>query len=145
METKECGTCHEVKPIEKFSRKRGKWSSKCKDCHNKYYREYWKNTDAYEKHKSRVAESRRANPYREQARKYGTTVEKVEEILTANDGLCLICNEREAVCIDHCHKTLEVRGGLCSLCNAGIGMLGDSPERLLAAARYLGGSIPSVL
>lgn len=53
-------------------------------------------------------------------------------------GQCAICNERpERLVIDHDHETGEVRALLCAKCNAGIGLLGDSPDLLTAAADYL--------
>ncbi len=45
-------------------------------------------------------------------------------------------NDRR-VSIDHNHDTGAVRGLLCISCNSGIGSLGDSRDRLLAAAAYL--------
>lgn len=40
-------------------------------------------------------------------------------------------------CFDHCHVGKRFRGLICSSCNSGLGLFGDSPERLLAAAEYL--------
>ncbi len=39
--------------------------------------------------------------------------------------------------VDHDHGTGHVRALLCSPCNAALGLMGDRPERLEAAARYL--------
>lgn len=38
---------------------------------------------------------------------------------------------------DHNHGNNKARGWLCTKCNVGIGLLGDNPEILKAAARYL--------
>jgi len=78
--------------------------------------------------------TRRAN-LNADARRYGLTV---EEMLTMRRAPCAICGStKELNCIDHDHRTDEVRGTLCRGCNAGIGSLADSPERLRAAADYL--------
>lgn len=39
--------------------------------------------------------------------------------------------------IDHDHETGVVRGVLCAACNTAIGLLGESPERIIAAAEYV--------
>jgi len=51
---------------------------------------------------------------------------------------CYICNSKD-ICIDHCHKTGDVRGVLCNNCNLGIGLFKDNVERLRKAIKYLGG------
>lgn len=38
---------------------------------------------------------------------------------------------------DHCHTTEDFRGTLCSHCNFALGLLQDSPERILALHEYL--------
>lgn len=50
---------------------------------------------------------------------------------------CAICGGTANLVIDHCHRTGVIRGVLCSSCNAGLGMFGDSTERLVAAIEYL--------
>lgn len=77
---------------------------------------------------------------------YGISLDTYNDMVQAQDGLCLICNMPETrrfrgstlrLSVDHCHETGNVRGLLCSACNKGIGMLGDDPARLLAAVEYL--------
>ena len=75
-------------------------------------------------------------------KKYGITVDQYRIMLEVQSGLCAICRRlptrsRKLLCVDHCHETGRVRGLLCSACNTAIGLLGDSRERLLAAADYL--------
>lgn len=58
----------------------------------------------------------------------------------ADPAFCEICGVTEAtvtLCVDHNHETGMLRGLLCNNCNAGIGLLGDSADRLEAAAKYL--------
>ena len=55
-------------------------------------------------------------------------------------GKCWICqgdNGLKALCIDHDHKTNNVRGLLCNLCNRAIGLLRDDPELIDKAAEYI--------
>lgn len=63
------------------------------------------------------------------------------------DGRCQSCGrtQQEAapgrkfhgLSLDHCHDSNRLRGFLCGPCNAGIGMLGDTAERLAQALAYL--------
>lgn len=77
------------------------------------------------------------------ADRYGITSEQYEEMVRAQGGRCAICGtdnpgrKRTKWAVDHCHKTGRVRGLLCTKCNPGLGYFQDSPELLLAAARYL--------
>lgn len=78
---------------------------------------------------------------------YGIAREEYEEMDCAQSGVCAICEQPEtrlhrsgkvkALSVDHDHDTGAVRGLLCSACNTAIGLLGDDPDRLVAAAFYL--------
>ena len=59
-------------------------------------------------------------------------------------GACDICGKSEnpggrfnEFHIDHCHDSNRVRGLLCAACNTVLGLMGDDPARLRAAADYL--------
>lgn len=39
--------------------------------------------------------------------------------------------------VDHCHVTGRVAGLLCRACNTAIGLLGESSERIVRAAKYV--------
>jgi len=75
--------------------------------------------------------------------RYGLNKAKYDTMLQEQNGVCAICKatsfgiEGRRWAIDHDHKTSKVRGLLCHSCNAGIGLLKDSPEILKAAAEYL--------
>lgn len=66
--------------------------------------------------------------------RYGITATEADEMKKSG---CNICGDTHNLHIDHNHDTGEVRGVLCKGCNQGIGLLGDSPDRLRAAAQYL--------
>jgi predicted nucleic acid-binding Zn ribbon protein len=74
---------------------------------------------------------------------YGMTTEQYDALMTAQGDRCAICGSGEWIGkgkrphVDHDHETNRIRGILCGNCNNGIGMLGEDPARLRAAADYL--------
>ena len=80
---------------------------------------------------------------------YGITLERYDEILAAQNGVCAICERKTSggpskmnyLHVDHCHDTKQVRGLLCHKCNIGIGHLNHDPITLVAALKYLGYSL----
>jgi len=50
---------------------------------------------------------------------------------------CEICGSTCRLCYDHNHITNKFRGTLCSNCNVAMGLMQDSPERLITASLYL--------
>lgn len=74
---------------------------------------------------------------------YGLTLDKYEEMLASQEGLCAICRRPESQAnrknlnVDHNHSTGEVRGLLCSLCNRAIGYFQDDISILMSAVSYL--------
>ena len=69
---------------------------------------------------------------------YGLSPGQYEEMLEEQEHRCLICNSlSDVLCVDHNHKTGEVRGLLCKPCNLLIGQSGENIERLMRAADYL--------
>lgn len=111
-----------------------------------------------EREKARTNEWFRANKVkvaiRERKRlckKYGITQEQYEQILAEQGGVCAICRKPpsdKSLAIDHKHiegfdllppkeKAKLIRGLLHSNCNVLLGLVGDNPEQLEAAAAYL--------
>jgi hypothetical protein len=78
-------------------------------------------------------------------KKYGIDIDTYEVLLARQGGRCAICRTGEpggptpdsAFHVDHCHASAKVRGLLCRSCNTAIGLLGEDPDRLAAAAAYL--------
>ena len=81
-------------------------------------------------------------------KEYGITADQYDEMWGQQDGLCAICCQPETrinpvngkvgmLAVDHCHVTNGVRKLLCHKCNVAIGLLGDNPDRLRAAAAYI--------
>lgn len=127
---KTCSRCTQEKPLERFSkdiRYKGGYKTICRDCVN--------------------ARKKPAKP--EQARKwnlkrfFGITPEQYQEMLSKQEGVCMICKEppskrdKWVLHIDHNHVTGKIRGLLCSSCNVGLGQFKDDKELLIKAAHYL--------
>jgi hypothetical protein len=110
-------------------------------CGRHYYR-WWKHGDPNAKVRQRATANEPIKHDRGPA-KYGMTDEQFEDMWAAQNGQCAICRAElkrtgmQSCNIDHCHDTGKVRGILCRRCNWGVGILGDNPDRLEAAARYL--------
>lgn len=77
---------------------------------------------------------------------YGLTVERYDEMLAQQGGLCAICanppkpdGNRAAsrLVVDHDHETGQVRRLLCNNCNRALGYFGDDIATLTSALHYL--------
>ena len=77
------------------------------------------------------------------------TKDYFNELLEKQNYCCAICKRPESIsngvksknvkrlAIDHCHKTLVIRGLLCHKCNISLGALNDSIDTLQSAIDYL--------
>jgi hypothetical protein len=99
-------------------------------------RERWRTDAAYrEKLLSRSREWNRNNRL---TALYGMTRAEYEQMFKRQGGVCAICKRTGVpLCVDHCHRTAEIRGLLCHRCNLALGCSCDDPEILLAAVAYL--------
>lgn len=80
-------------------------------------------------------------------RKFGISHLEYDEMFKSQDGVCAICGKPETryekpgtstdLCVDHDHRTDEVRGLLCRTCNSMLGLAGDDPDILFNAINYL--------
>lgn len=139
---KQCrGPCHRTLPYEEFPTyvaKNGATyaKSRCNECLA------IKSAEWRESHPGYFGDR---DHYRHRATVLGLDKGVVEELWRVSDGRCSICGRlpEEAsayfrhLSIDHDHATLKVRKLLCNPCNRGLGLFGDDPIRLEAAARYL--------
>jgi len=93
-------------------------------------KEYDKSPETKERRRKRLIKS-----------KYGLSYKEWEGLWYAQDGRCAICDkfiaEPKNICIDHNHKTGEVRGLLCKECNLALGCFFDNPELTNLATEYL--------
>lgn len=146
--TKACtGPCGRVLPIETFTLRpngRGgqKRRSRCPECEAGDSRDAYGNRRAARREATRRWEAK--NPtyrLRKAAERLGLDPDMVVKHFEDHDGLCDICRRppvsRKRLTIDHCHKRMIFRGLLCGDCNTAIGLLGDDPDRMRAAAAYV--------
>jgi hypothetical protein len=82
------------------------------------------------------AEKRKINPPIH-IKGYRMGQDQYDQMTRDQDGKCAICGMASMLCVDHNHSTGKIRGLLCTSCNAGIGLLKDSAEVLMSAAKYL--------
>lgn len=151
---KTCSMCRQAKALSEFHKnKRTKdgHSSRCKECAKSVTRDWYSKNP--ERAKASSLQSRKNNPdsywRRYYKRQYGITLERYEEMLAQQGGVCAMCKKecrtRDRLSVDHNHSCCPggtscgqcVRGLLCMRCNQGIGHLGDSIDLLQAAIDYL--------
>jgi hypothetical protein len=154
---KTCSRCRVSKPLAEFGVERAREDGRrnyCKICAADHLREYRQREPERfrEYEKRRDGESRRQRdrerwPQRSEresatrarfARKirknFGITLEEYDALVS---NPCQLCGSTEHVVLDHCHTSGAIRGPLCKPCNSGLGIFGDDPARLRAAADYL--------
>lgn len=103
-----------------------------------YNRSYYK--DNREKFMEKNVKNRGKKSAARKARIYGLSIEDLQRILSAQDGVCAICKTvggKNGLGVDHDHETGKVRALLCSNCNAAIGLLRDSSALAQEALAYL--------
>ena len=138
---RKCTKCGAIKELQEFYKNGEGKRGECRVCTKKAQITYYEANKGALLAKGR--EYNRAHPEisRRSKRKYALikynlTEMGVEELLTAQNGLCPICGGTPDS-IDHDHITGKVRGILCRWCNVGLGSFKDNPGWLRAAADYL--------
>ena len=111
-------------------------------------------SDECRKTASNNYDRKRYDPYKNRnwklKRNYNISQEDYDKIYEKQGGKCAICEENdtgmynqhgkiEYFCVDHNHKTGEIRGLLCSNCNTAIGLLKHDPAILAKAIKYIEG------
>lgn len=96
-----------------------------------------RNADGTRKYKKGT--TRKGDRRAERLRRYGLSKADYERMLVRQSGRCAICLKvpDEPLCVDHCHKTGQVRGLLCRRCNLGLGHFSDDLDVFSRATRYL--------
>lgn len=70
------------------------------------------------------------------------SVEEYILLLEYQGGGCATCGAKRShtgrrLCVDHCHRTVVIRGILCDSCNISLGLLKDNIETLKSLVAYL--------
>ena len=135
-----CPVCQVDKSLDDFyKRPNGNPQSECKECKKARERRRWAE-DPEHRARSLARLTSESAKRRRTERLYGMAYGDYERLLREQGGVCAICKRNphdHALPVDHSHVTGEVRGLLCHSCNRAIGLLGDDPKRVQAAADYL--------
>jgi hypothetical protein len=141
-DTKTCSNCNKVLPADTkhfpTRRRGGKESlgSWCKQCINRYRREYYKNRVGYDS--ARTKKHYRDNKQRHLRlaflrrikRRYKLDECGFDRMIISQNGRCAICDDLliDKMEVDHDHKSGEARGILCGDCNVSV----DIVERFIS-------------
>lgn len=129
--------------VRKKGSEKGKLRSDCRKCGaiaaRKWRRKNPKRVLAYVRSWN-ARNPEKAAGYKRKAA-YGISPDDFDRMVQRQSNKCRICKTPMVPTknrhVDHDHLTGKVRGLLCSNCNTAIGLLDDSPERLIAAVAYL--------
>jgi len=122
-EMKSCTKCKIEKELEEFYvYPSGKYRAACKEC--------------YIKHRNTIGKNKQLK------KRYGINIDQYNDLFTYQKGCCAICGIHQSklskcLAVDHCHKTLVIRGLLCYNCNSGLGRFKDNLDVLKQASEYL--------
>lgn len=164
--TKVCSRCGETKSLDAFHRhprSPGGRHPRCKPCRSVYTRQrYAENrarllaADRAYKKRNRERLNAEAREYQAKyrdrirvatkearlRRKYGLSGNQWQALFASQGSACAACRATAPGGsgrwhTDHCHDTQKVRGILCHSCNVALGLLQESPSRILALHAYL--------
>lgn len=150
---KVCNKCGLTKPMDKFPLRKSEFTGQsyrnpiCRACRNIAASKWHKNNPQKAKISAKRADKKRNKtrsdrPVYHYREKFGLTIPQKWEMLVAQYGECAICGtinvtHKKGWCVDHDHKTGDIRSILCTSCNATIGHAKDDPTILHKAAKYL--------
>jgi len=133
---KVCSKCKIEKELSEYHKRSNRpcgVRSICKQCYKNDYPKTMKRREGYTRNYDLF-------------KSYKITTEQYNQKLEKQNNRCAICfktakeknqNFKLNLCVDHDHKTGEIRGLLCDGCNRALGMFKDSVEILNNAMNYL--------
>ena len=136
--SKYCTACKEVRKAER--REAGKLRSREERLDPVRNAKILLTVAAYQaRHPDRIRESgKRTRAKRKpHLRLYGLSKIAFETMVAQQNFCCAICGRKRKLGVDHDHLTGNVRALLCGSCNRGLGLFGESVERLAQAIIYL--------
>lgn len=108
-----------------------------------YKRRYrLKNKEKIVKYNNEYKERRKEIDRLRTLKERGLSIDQYNILFKQQEGKCAICGThqdklKQSLCVDHNHKTNQIRGLLCGKCNRGIGYLNDDVNVLEKAIQYL--------
>ena len=142
-DAKHCHGCGRSQPLENFHRDARRPDgrvTRCRDCRKAYRKEVYARDPQAAKDYQRAWKHRNPEKVSGYSRRFrhGLEPAQYQALVAAQDGRCAICGRDDGdLRVDHCHVRHVIRGLLCDRCNRAIGLLGDDPERMEAAAQYV--------
>lgn len=135
----------ETKPFSDFGSHRGHrdgLQNYCKECRSLEGKKMLTPEQLENKRKNRERFALESRKVIRRGFRYNLSPEEYDAMVAEQDGKCAICGgtetyEHKSLCVDHDHRTGEVRGLLCSRCNKALGAFFDSQALLNSAANYL--------
>lgn len=150
---KQCTKCKEIKELTQFYKNKvlpdghACWCKKCQITYEKGYRRTPEGLASARKRRSKYREKNRERETDWQLKtQYGITLNDYERMFTQQNGVCAICKQPEStkyrekirrLCVDHNHRTKEIRELICHRCNRGLGFFRDEIPLLEFAITYL--------
>lgn len=143
---KTCIDCKQSKPLMDYHKKttaKDGLQTRCKEC-NKIKAKIWQESnsnrhESYWKNRDSNREYVEKKYLKKKSKLYNIPEDKLVQMFEQADGKCNICNRESTrtLAVDHCHKTLVVRGLLCGNCNTALGLLQEDRNILLKCLEYL--------
>lgn len=141
MQIRACSGCKKVKPFSAFDKdktRKGGVGYLCKTCRKEYQQ-----SEAGKRGVKKYQQSKKGKLVKERSRLkflYGITLAEYDQMIETQNGVCAICGDinpgGRRLCVDHNHKTGEVRGLLCIKCNGWLGKF-ENMIYCQAAKNYL--------
>lgn len=130
--------------LEKARLRMKAWYQQNRDVARANGKRWYKANAAAQKRKASERKAARPEHYKLLGRaahlkkKFGLTLADYDALLLAQGGVCFTCGHPPKVRpldVDHCHKTMRIRGLLCHKCNRGLGLF-STREALVRATEY---------